>query len=408
MNSFSEYMNRVKAGKELKDKTDALVRTVLSNTEYQQELPDSGLEFRKKRVSVKKFLLAGAALTACLVLILGGNAYYHMPVKYICLDINPSIELGINAFGRIVSTQAYNEDGIQLLGDNEYSNLSWTDVVSAIVQDAAEQGYITEDNSTVIAVTAELNNEKTAADLQNTCAAEVNLALRAAEASAIVYTDCVNLQFRTQACEAGVSPGKFKLIKILQILDPSVTLEQFKNAKISDIITSANKIISESACEQNKEYAVVLEKIQNAAQRVEAAYGSTQQEQSQNQGLETGAQQQRQNQCSDSAAQEQEQKQNGEITGTEQAQKQEQNQNIDANTQLTQGQSSSDQAPVQTQNKPSDTAELQTGNQSGTGNAVPDNSNNSQNPSVSEETESTSSGYGSSSGHQSGNGKGNG
>lgn len=381
MNSFSEYMNSVKAEKELKEKTEAFVRTALSNKECQEEVSDSGLEFRKNRFAAKKLLVAVSTLAACLFLVLGGNAYYHMPVNYVCLDINPSVELGINAFGRVVSTQAYNEDGLQLLGDIKYSNLSLKDSVSALVQEAAEQGYIAEDGSTVIAVTAESNNEKTAAELQNTCEAEINLTLGAGETSAIVYTDCVNLQLRTQAREAGVSPGKFRLIEILQTLDSNITLEQYKNAKITDIITAASEIISATGG-QNGEYAGALEKIRNAAQQIQAAYGNTQQEQFQNQGSETGAQQQTQNQGSDSAAQEQEQ-----------------NQNTDSNSQQTQGQGGSDQAQNDTSG----------GEQSQTGNVVQGNgSNNSQSSPASTETGSPSSGSGSSSGYQSGSGKGKG
>ncbi|MPM04825.1 hypothetical protein SDC9_51106 [bioreactor metagenome] len=385
MNSFSEYMNGVKAEKELKEKTEAFVRTALSDAECQGKTVDSGSEFRKNRFAAKKLLVAAATLAACLVLVLGGNAYYHTPVNYVCLDINPSVELGINAFGRVVSTQAYNEDGLQLLEDIKYSNLSLKDAVSALIQEAADQGYIAEDGSTVIAVTAESNNEKTAAELQNTCEAEINLTLGAGETSAIVYTDCVNLQLRTQAREAGVSPGKFRLIEILQTLDSNITLEQYKNAKITDIITAASEIISENGGGQNSEYAGALEKIQNAAQQVQAAYGNTQQEQFQNQGSESGVQQQTQNQGSDSAAQEQEQ-----------------NQNTDSNTQQAQGQGGSDQA----QNDTSGGGQNQTGNQSGTGSV--DNSSNSQSSTAPTETGSTANGNGSSSGSQAGSGKGKG
>ena len=152
MNSFSEYMGKVKAEKELKTKTEAFVRTALSSTELQKKTADSGSEFRRKRFASNKFLTAAAAVAACLVLALGGNAYYHMPVNYLCLDINPSIELGINAFGKVVSTQAYNEDGLGLLKAYKYTNLSVEDAVDALVQNAVNQGFVAADGSSVISV----------------------------------------------------------------------------------------------------------------------------------------------------------------------------------------------------------------------------------------------------------------
>jgi hypothetical protein len=407
MNSFSEYMNRVKAEDELKETTASLVRKALSNAENQQTLTNSGLEFRK-RFAIKKFLVAAATLSACFVFVLGGNAFYRMPINYICLDINPSVELGINAFDKVVSTQAYNEDGLQLLGDNEYLYLSWKAVVGSLVLAAAEQSYISDDGSTVIAVTAESNNEKTATKLLDACAAEVNLALRATDASAIVYTDFVNLQLRTQARETGVSPGKFRLIETLQMLDPNIMFDQFKNAKVTDLITSAGDIIAESAGEQNDAYAVVLEKIRNAAQQVQAAYGNTDEDQLQNQSLETGVPQQTQNHGTNITTQDQELNENAGTPVTVHEQKQDEHQNTNSNTQLTQDQSESDQIPTQTQNNSPSTDQLQTDNQSGIENVGPDNSNNSQKTSGSEEKKSTPSSSGSSSGYPSGKSKGNG
>ena len=347
MNSFSGYMDKVKAEKELKEKTEAYVRSALSNAQRLKEVTDSG----KKRIFTKKLFAYTAAVAACAVLFLGGNAYYHTPVNYVSFDINPSVELGVNAFGTVVSTQAFNDDGLQLLEADDYSNQSLEEVIGSLVQEAAEQGYIAEDGSTVIAVTAESNNEKTAAKLQNTCEESINLVLSAGDTPAVVYTDCVNLQLRIQAREAGISPGKFRLIQILQMLDSDVSLEQYRNAKITDIIMAAGEVLSKTNAWQNGEYAGILGRIQNAAQQ---AYGRTQQWQFQNQGSNS----------------------DGQV----------QNQNGDPYAQQTQGQGGSDGTQAQSD----------TGNQAGT-----DNGNNGQ----PEDTRSGSAGNGPFTGSQSGGGK---
>ena len=57
-----------------------------------------------------------AVLAAGLVLLcfIGGSWIFMTPTAYISIDINPSLELGINRFDRIVSVDGYNEDGDDL------------------------------------------------------------------------------------------------------------------------------------------------------------------------------------------------------------------------------------------------------------------------------------------------------
>ena len=43
--------------------------------------------------------------------------FVFVPVNIISLDINPSIELGVNRMGYVIDAKAYNEDG-EILLDN--------------------------------------------------------------------------------------------------------------------------------------------------------------------------------------------------------------------------------------------------------------------------------------------------
>lgn len=374
MNSFSEYMDKVKAEKELKTKTESFVRTAFSSAECQKKTADSGLEFRRERFAFNKFLTTISAVVACLILTLCGNAYYHTPVNYLCMDINPSVELGINTFGRVVSTQAYNEDGFRLLGDDKYSNLSVEDAVSTLVQNAAKQGFIAGDGSTVIAVTAESNQNGTAAELQSRGEAGANSTLSAGGISAIVYSDYTDLQLRKQAQDLGISPGKLRLILILQTLDPGITIEDYKNAKITNIITKANELLTQPGNNwKSGKDAGILEKIRSAAQQVQAAYANAEQEQNRNDP-------QIQNQGLGEQNQEQIQGSNG--SGT-QSQVQEGDAIVSS--------PSKGQTP---------------GTQSANNEAVQDNGGGTQTASASAETGTETSGNGSSVGAPSGSGKG--
>lgn len=330
MKAFCNYLNTIKAEATLKDETKNYVRAALAETSSKKVGTYSVL--RRENFQMKKMIAVLSSIAACAVLVIGGFAYYDNPVNYVSLDINPSVEFGINAFDRVVSAEAYNEDGTQLLEAAPYINLTLEEAVDTVVQEAVEQGFIMDDGSTVIAVTAESNEASTATELQTVCESGINLALETQETSAIIYVDCVNLQLRTRAREAGVSPGKYRLIEVLQSCDSNITIEQYKNSKITNIITAASEILSGQGNGQTGEYAGALERIRAAAQKVLAANGFTEQERNQNQNSETTGveqeqeQEQEENQNSGAAGVEQEQNQNSGTTG-EQEQEQNQNQN---------------------------------------------------------------------------------
>lgn len=410
MNSFSEYMDKVKAEKELKIKTETFVRAAFSSTEREKKTADSGSEFRRKRFAFNKLLAAVSAVAACLVLVLCGNAYYHTPVNYLCLDINPSVELGLNAFGRVVSTQAYNEDGLRLLKANQYMSLSAEDAVEALVQDAMKLGFIAEDGSTVISVTAESSKNKIATELQNDGESGANSALSADGISAIVYTDGIDLQLRKQAQHLEISPGKLRLILILQTLDPGITIEECRYAKMTDIIAKANELLTGSGnsweCRKDAE---ILGKIRNAAQQVQAAYANEEREHNRNSP-------QNQNQGPGEQEQNQKPEQGSNDSG---AQNQVQNQGLETKQQIPsqssstlqqQAQKPEEQMPNQLQGGDTSVSSPNKGQtadtQSGNIETVQGNGGGAQTAAASTENRAETSGNEYSSGVQSGNGKG--
>ena len=70
-----------------------------------------------------------AAACACLVLLLAGEYSFFAPVSAISVDVNPSVELGINLFDRVVSAVGYNEDGTALI---DSLDLKYQDYPSAL------------------------------------------------------------------------------------------------------------------------------------------------------------------------------------------------------------------------------------------------------------------------------------
>ena len=144
-----------------------------------------------------------AVLAAGLVLLffIGGSWIFMTPTAYISIDINPSLELGINRFDRIVSVDGYNEDGDALMsltvaGDNE---TQYTEILDTV---------------------------KTCADGRE------NIQCHSGDTEEIY-----------EAHNAGVPFGKYRAYLILRDLDPSITLDDIHSMtmrEIYDLIDSYN------------------------------------------------------------------------------------------------------------------------------------------------------------------------
>lgn len=67
-------------------------------------------------------------MAACFVLCvaLGGYHLYFTPTSIISMDINPSIELEINRFDKVIGVDGYNEDGENLVESLHMLNENYT------------------------------------------------------------------------------------------------------------------------------------------------------------------------------------------------------------------------------------------------------------------------------------------
>lgn len=243
-NHFKSALSQIKAEENLKIKTEKYLRTTLY-----QEKNEKTLSFAKGRgIFMKKYIIAASLLFLVSVGSVGGYSYYKTPVNYISLDINPSIELGVNAFDKVVSVEGYNDDGKTVLEGQNVINSGVKEAVSTLVQSAADNGFIAADGSTIVAVTAETDNTSKATDLDKIASQGVNDAIKAKGKTAVVYTDNVALARREEARKLDITPGKLNLIEKLQALDPTITVDQYKNAKVKDIM----KKVVELSKEQKK------------------------------------------------------------------------------------------------------------------------------------------------------------
>lgn len=75
------------------------------------------------------------ALAACLIvvaLVVSGGFYFLAPAAYVSIDVNPSLELGVNRLGLVSDTQALNADGEAILAQTDVRWMSYEDALNSI------------------------------------------------------------------------------------------------------------------------------------------------------------------------------------------------------------------------------------------------------------------------------------
>lgn len=223
-------LDQIQADENLKKKTAEYILNADANV-----IPINSASVRKKPVFAKKFIAVACAAVVFCALPVGAYAYYKTPTSYVSVDINPSVELGINSFGKVVSVKAYNDDGEKVLEGLSLSGMNVESAVRQLVKAASQNGFIKEDGSTFISVTAETDSEATAEKLEDAAVAGAQDAVDEADDTATIETDHIGLDRRDEAVALGITPGKLNLIQKLQALDPTIKTEDYKDAAVSVI-----------------------------------------------------------------------------------------------------------------------------------------------------------------------------
>lgn len=100
-------------------------------------------------ISVKPLI----AMAACLVLMFSacfsGYAVYRTPSDYIYMDINPSLRLDINRFGRVISVVPLNSDAEELMASYVFDSSDPELCMEQIVSACREKSYINDENKDV-------------------------------------------------------------------------------------------------------------------------------------------------------------------------------------------------------------------------------------------------------------------
>lgn len=211
--TFKELFGSIQAEKALKDHTQAF-------------LAQRTRGYTKEGRRIRRYPAYAAACICLLLVMLGGRWLYFIPTAEISIDINPSIELSVNRFDRIIAITGLNEDGKEL---SKVLDVKYKDYAQAIEQ-ILHHDSITAllSGGEVMSITVVGPDEQQSAKLLSgirTCTAgQSNI-------------DCYFAQSEEAAAahEAGLSCGKYRAFLELQLLDPDITPEAVQGMTMREI-----------------------------------------------------------------------------------------------------------------------------------------------------------------------------
>lgn len=159
-------------------------------------------------------LLTAAACAACLLMTLGSLWLYFTPSAYISVDVNPSLELTVNRFDRVIAVTGRNDDGTALAETLDIRFLNYSQALEQVLDSAPIAASLARDEILSITVAGD-DETRTAQILTQVTACTSGRGTADCRAS--------DLQTAKAAHSCGLSCGKYQMLLELQALDPTVT-----------------------------------------------------------------------------------------------------------------------------------------------------------------------------------------
>ena len=198
-------------------------------------LKENTISFLQKEIArrqkSKSPVRAFAAACAAIVLLAAGFVFYGLyttPVSYISVDVNPSIELELNVFDRVIAFAGYNEDGAAIAETLDLYNLSYTQAVETILSNDAMEGYLTQEGAKLV-FTVSSNSGKEE---------ELTAGIESCQGYAENHGTCHSAQSETvhEAHEAGLSTGRYRLYQQLLEAGVSITPEECSQMSMKELM----------------------------------------------------------------------------------------------------------------------------------------------------------------------------
>lgn len=133
---------------------------------------------------------------------------------YVSLDINPSVELGVDRLLKVVEARALNQDGSRLLAGLGLKGMALSKAVRAVFEEAVRQEYIKPGDNREHVILASITVEQPGFAIDDdVITAELQRGIDEHHVPVAVFVESTSREVRAEAKKLGVSAGKLALYK---------------------------------------------------------------------------------------------------------------------------------------------------------------------------------------------------
>lgn len=206
----------------------------------------------KKRLRVPQMAIVSglaAAIVLCFVLVstLTGNVPGGQVVAYVTIDINPSIEIGIDNEEVVQDLKGLNSDGDELIHTLVYKGKT-LEVITSEILDKAEQGALAKGeadiiiSSTIVEPKTSVNDEAIATKLKDQVTKHIKQAHPDQVKNYEVTAFAAPQEVRQEAKASGVSAGKYAIYLNAVDNGAKVSLDDIKTVSIHQLAKDSGGI----------------------------------------------------------------------------------------------------------------------------------------------------------------------
>lgn len=209
-NAMQDVFSQVHAEDALKGKTIAFL---------QEKLQEKGQTPHKPNLQ--------KIMALCMVLFLaisaGGYAVWQLPVSYISVEVNPSVELVLNPFDRVIGVTAYNADGEFVVQNLAVEGKGYLAALEALLTNVTMEQYLTADAILTFTVSSQ-KEEKLVEGIQKGCQGVYQSVYHSADKDTV-----------EQAHACGMSLGKYQVYQKLAQYDTAITAEDCHDLSMQEL-----------------------------------------------------------------------------------------------------------------------------------------------------------------------------
>ncbi len=220
------------------------IKNAFDSIHADEALINNTIEYvNKKRIHKKSHVLKLVPIAASFILFMAiglfGYKVYNTSTVVLSVDINPSLEIGVNRFDKVISVKEFNSDGEAFVESIDIKNMNYKDALGLILEN---KDFENEEIAVTVAGKAGKQKNNISSNIENISKEKQN-----------IYCDSATDEEVSEAHTRGLSFGKYKAY--LKLVDEGyeLTEDEVKNMSMKEIKDKLRKENGEGKDHQGEE-----------------------------------------------------------------------------------------------------------------------------------------------------------